>query len=226
LYSNATFEARTPSVPDAAPSMPASAPPLSGPSGHSGPSGAVPLAAAVSIPAFAGLADLIDDAWLVLSADGGLIGANRAARRLLQAGDTLTIDRGRVVPADPRVRATWRLALDEARAGRRRLLWSRDAEARAVSLQPGGPGAPVLVRIGEDATGRLRRLWAYAQAIGLSAQETRVLEALSDGESPAGVARRHEVGIATVRTQIRGLVTKARVRGMRELLAHMARVVG
>ncbi|RPH43140.1 MAG: hypothetical protein EHM87_14630 [Burkholderiales bacterium] len=178
------------------------------------------------VPSFPGLSDLIDDAWLVLSADGGLLGANRAARGLLQLGDTLVVDRGRVVPADPVLRMTWRAALDEARVGRRRLLWSREAGARALSLQPGGPGAPVLVRVGDDATARLRRLWAYAHAIELSAQETRVLEALVDGESPAGIARRHEVGIATVRTQIRGVVTKARVGGMRELLAHVARVVG
>lgn len=172
------------------------------------------------------LSDLIDEAWLVLSAESMLLGANRAARLLLQAGDTLIIERGRVVPVDLRLRVTWRAAVDEARIGRRQLLWSRETDARALSLQPGGPSAPVLVRVGEDATGRLRRLWAYAQAIALSAQETRVLEALVDGESPAGVARRHAVGIATVRTQIRGVVTKARVRGMRELLAHMARVVG
>jgi DNA-binding NarL/FixJ family response regulator len=212
MFSTAFSELPAPSLPNAAPSArvsPDQPPP-------------VPADAAV---AGQDLADLIDDPWFALSADGALLGANRAARRMLQAGDTLVLERGRVVPADLRLRVTWHTALDEARAGRRRLLWSREADARSLSLQPGGVNAPVLLRVGDDATGRLRRLWAYAQANALSAQETRVLEALADGESPAGVARRHQVGVCTVRTQIRGIVTKTRVRGMRELLAHMARVV-
>jgi len=202
-----------------APSLPGTAP-----SARVSPNPPPPIPAHAAV-AGTELADLIDDPWLALSGDGALLGANRAARLLLQAGDTLVLERGRIVPADLRLRVSWRAALDEARAGRRRLLWSREAEARSLLLQPGGANAPVLLRVGDDSTGRLRRLWAYAQANALSAQETRVLEALADGESPAGVARRHLVGISTVRTQIRGIVTKARVGGMRELLAHMARVV-
>jgi DNA-binding CsgD family transcriptional regulator len=212
MFNSASSELQTLALPETAPAARVSPNQLS----------PIPAPAAV---AGQDLADLIDDPWLALSADGALLGANRAALRLLQAGDTLVLERGRVVPADLQLRVTWRVALDEARAGRRRLLWSSEADARSLSLQPGGANAPVLLRVGGDATGRLRQLWAYAQANALSAQETRVLEALADGESPAGVARRHQVGISTVRTQIRGIVTKTRVGGMRELLAHMARVV-
>ena len=212
MFTSASPELHAPSLPGTAPSARVSPNPPSPIPGHAAVAGQ-------------DLADLIDDPWLALSADGALLGANRAARLLLQAGDTLMLERGRVVPADLRLRVTWRAALDEARAGRRRRLWSREADARSLLLQPGGVNAPVLLRVGSDTTGRLRRLWAFAQATGLSAQETRVLEALADGESPAGVARRHQVEISTVRTQIRGIVTKTRVRGMRELLAHMARVV-
>jgi DNA-binding CsgD family transcriptional regulator len=212
MFTPASSALHAPSVPGTAPSARVSP----------NPSSPIPAHAAVAAPE---LADLIDDPWLALSVDGALLGANRAARLLLQAGDTLMLERGRVVPADLRLRVSWRAALGEARAGRRRLLWSREADARSLLLQPGLANAPVLLRVGDDSTGRLRRLWAYAQANALSAQETRVLEALADGESPAGVARRHQVGISTVRTQIRGIVTKTRVGGMRELLAHMARVV-
>lgn len=217
MFSSASSELHTPSLPDTAHAV------LASPN-QAAPNQPEPIFAHAAV-AGPELADLIDDPWLALSADGALLGANRAARRLLQVGDTLMLERGRVMPVDLRLRVTWRAALDEARAGRRRLLLSREAAARSLSLQPGGANAPVLLRVGDDSTGRLRRLWAYAQANALSAQETRVLEALADGESPVGVARRHQVRVSTVRTQIRGIVTKARVGGMRELLAHMARVV-
>jgi DNA-binding NarL/FixJ family response regulator len=79
--------------------------------------------------------------------------------------------------------------------------------------------------LGDDPNGRLRRLWAYAHATGLSAQETRVLEALVEGEDPATIAGRHQVAMATVRSQIRGVLAKAGVNGMRELLAQVMRVL-
>ena len=171
------------------------------------------------------IAELVDEPWLALGHDAELLGANRAARRLLDGGEPLVLDRGRVVPSDPRVRAMWRASLAEVRAGRRRLLWSREPDARSILLQPGEGSTPVIARVGDDPIGRLRRLWAYAHAIGLSAQETRVLEGLVAGDGPAEIAARHEVAIATVRTQIRGVLTKARVGGMRELLAQVVRLV-
>lgn len=170
------------------------------------------------------MAELVDEPWLGLDGDGGLVVANRAGRRLLETADLLRAERGRVVPVDPIVAGGWRDALAEVRAGRRRLLWSGDTEARSIAMQPGGEAVAVILRVGDDAIGRLRRLWAFAHAIGLSAQETRVLEGLVEGLGPAEVADRHEVAIATVRTQVRGVLAKARVGGMRELLALVARV--
>jgi DNA-binding CsgD family transcriptional regulator len=171
------------------------------------------------------LAEFVDEPWLGLAADGLLLGANRAARRLLEANEVLRVERGgRVAPVDATLAAGWRDALAEVRAGRRRLLWGSAPDARAIVMQPGGDAMPVVVRVGDDSIGRLRRLWAFAHSVGLSAQETRVLEGLVAGLGPADIAKRHEVAIATVRTQVRGVLSKTQVRGMRELLALVARV--
>ncbi|MFM1991958.1 MAG: hypothetical protein RJA99_4915 [Pseudomonadota bacterium] len=170
------------------------------------------------------VAESIDEPWLGLDPEGRLLAANRVARRLLEAADLLWIERGRVVPADIRLQPAWREALAEVRAGRRRMLWSGDPAVRSILMQPGAEAVPVILRVGHDAIGRLRRLWAFAHAIGLSAQETRVLEGLVAGDGPAEIAERHEVAIATVRTQVRGVLGKAQVGGMRELLALVARL--
>lgn len=169
------------------------------------------------------LADLIDEPVLGLSADGALVAANRAAWVLIDRGDTLVLHEGRPVPADGVLHARWRASLDEVVRGRRRLLRG-EGSARAIVLQPGAGTAPIVARVCGDPMRRLRMVAAYAHSIGLTAQETRVLEAIVDGLAPAAIAARRRVSIATVRTQLRGVIVKAGVRGMRELLAEVARI--
>jgi DNA-binding CsgD family transcriptional regulator len=172
----------------------------------------------------AALADLIDEPLLGLGQDGALLAANRAAWRLLDRGDTLALVDGRPMPADAVLRGRWPAALAEAARGRRALLWARGEFARPIVLQPGAPSTPVVLRVGRDAFGRLRMVGAYAQSIGLTAQETRVLEAIVDGDAPSAIAARHRVSIATVRTQVRSVIAKAGVRGMRELVVAVVRL--
>ena len=172
-----------------------------------------------------GLLALCDAPLLGLDGDGALVVANRAGWRLLERADTLAVRDGRPMPADPALAARWRDALHDAMSGRRRMLCSKRPEARPILVRPcpgAGTGAGpvagvvrVVVRLGRDEAGRLDALRSYADSIGLTGQETRVLEALVDGETPSGIALRHRVSIATVRTQIRMTVQKAGVRGAR-----------
>lgn len=180
---------------------------------------------AVATRTASALIDLIEEPLFGLSADGALLVANRAAWRVLDQADTLVLHGGRPVPVDEEMQVGWRAALADAHAGRRRLLWLRGrADARSVLLQPGAAGvAAVLVRLGRDAAGRSRLVAAYAATVGLTLQETRVLEAIVEGHSPDAVAQRHRVSIATVRTQIRNMTVKAGVTGMRELIADVLR---
>lgn len=174
------------------------------------------------------LADLSEDPLLGLSADGVPLVANAAAIRMMERGDTFALRDGRLVPLDPAIAAVWRTALLDAHAGQRRLLWGRGSPSgRSVLLRPGPPEvAPVVARAGRDADGLRATIDAYGAAIGLTPQETRVVEALLRGDSPGQIARRHRVSIATVRTQIRNATLKAGVAGMRELVADVLRTAG
>jgi DNA-binding CsgD family transcriptional regulator len=170
---------------------------------------------------------LCDAALLGLDAEGALLMANGAGWRVLERADTLAVRDGRPLPADPALAGPWRGALQAALNGRRRLLCSTRPQARAILVRPapGGQGMRILVRLGPDETGRREALRAYAESVGLTGQETRVLEGLIDGQPPAVIAARHRVSLATIRTQIRMTVDKAGVHGVRGLLARVACVL-
>lgn len=170
---------------------------------------------------------LCDAPLLGLDAEGALVLANGAGWRVLERADTLAVRDGRPLPADPALAGRWRGALQEALRGRRRLLCSARPQARAILVRPGlgERGVRVIVRLGPDETARLEALRAYAEAIGLTGQETRVLEGLVDGHPPTVIAARHRVSLATIRTQIRMTVDKAGVKGVRGLLARIACVL-
>jgi len=168
---------------------------------------------------------LCDAPLLGLDAEGALVVANGAGLRVLERADTLAVRDGRPLPADPALAGRWRGALQDALGGRRRLLCSVATQARAILVRPGiGDGiARVVVRLGPDEAARREALRSYADAIGLTGQETRVLEGLADGHAPTVIAARHRVSIATVRTQIRTTTDKAGASGVRDLLAQVAR---
>lgn len=165
------------------------------------------------------------DAPLIgLDADGALVVANRPGWRVLERSDTLAVRDGRPLPADPERVMRWRGALQDALVGRWRLLCPKRPEARTILVRPGRDDSAIriLVRLGPDEAARRAVLRAYADAIGLTGQETRVLECLVDGDPPAVIAARHRVSLTTIRTQVRMTVDKAGVRGARGLLARLA----
>lgn len=169
--------------------------------------------------------DLLDEPVLGLTADGALLLANGPARRLLDRGDTLMQRAGHPVPVDDTLRSRWRAVLHDVLAGRRRMLCSARPDGRPILLRPGAGDVRVIVRIGRDPTARIQAVRCYAESIGLTGQETRILEALVDGQSPAAIACRHGVSLSTVRTQIRATIDKAGARGTRGLIATVARVL-
>jgi DNA-binding CsgD family transcriptional regulator len=68
---------------------------------------------------------------------------------------------------------------------------------------------------------RLSVQW-FARTHALTPTETRVLEALCEGDDPREVAARHAVGMATVRSQIRSIRLKTGAESIRELVRRVA----
>lgn len=62
----------------------------------------------------------------------------------------------------------------------------------------------------------------YARCHGLTAAETRVLEALTGGARPGEIAKKLGVGIATVRTQIGNIRLKTGAQSIRALVWQLA----
>jgi DNA-binding CsgD family transcriptional regulator/PAS domain-containing protein len=169
--------------------------------------------------------DRISHGVALVTRRGGVLFANRAARRLFETGDGITIDAGELRAADPRGRSTLRAAirsaasiLEGASAGGRRLLLDRPSGRRPyivlvtpviqrlLEFTPEAPAVMVFLtdpdRFVPPTLERLRTFF------GLTVAEARVALALLDGETAAGIAARLAVSVSTVRTHLRQLFKK------------------
>ncbi len=181
--------------------------------------------------ALARMADALAWPMLLLHADGRLLHANAAAQRLLRDSCLLVAEaQGMVGPADGRHRAAFVRALADAAQGRRRVLhWQGQGDGTVVALtplpdEPGEPlRRPVLVLLAGSGVVQVDAA-PFAQAHGLSAAETRVLQCIAQGEGAVGTAARLGVGVATVRTQLAAIRRKAGVAGMAQLRGALAQV--
>ncbi|MEW9623594.1 helix-turn-helix transcriptional regulator [Rhodanobacter geophilus] len=91
---------------------------------------------------------------------------------------------------------------------------------REAMLPAGNASVLVLVRAQVEAQATGSRL--YQQAFGLTAAEARLADALAQGHSPQDHADRARVSIATVRTQIRALLSKTGAVNLRALVVLLA----
>jgi DNA-binding CsgD family transcriptional regulator len=179
------------------------------------------------------LAAMVDevDYGLMLLVDGRVGSLNRAARAALAAPDcALRLESGqlRAVDAfeDSVLQATLRSV---ARSGRRDWVILRATGTTTVAAlipHPGGPlqpqGVPVTLVLGRQAhCARLTLDW-YCRRHGLSPAESRVLEEVLAGLEPSAIARKHQVAMSTVRTQIAAITEKTGQRGIRQLLLALA----
>ncbi|MEZ5660023.1 MAG: helix-turn-helix transcriptional regulator [Burkholderiaceae bacterium] len=123
-------------------------------------------------------------------------------------------------------RELWAHALRHS-AQRRALIWVDGLRANLMPLHI--PGADdthdetrlraVFVTCDEHAVGMLRDLSATLQ---LTPAEREVLKRLMVGDSPGAIAEARHVKLSTVRSQVRGILTKAGVGSIRELITMLA----
>jgi len=172
--------------------------------------------------------DEIDYGMVLLADNGAVLHINHAARAEFDDNHPLQLLGGRLQVRQLDDVARFHDALASTRRGLRKLIALGEGGQRVgISLVPmgdfGSEGgrATLLLLSKRTVCERLTVQW-FARTHALTPTETRVLEALCEGDQPREVAARHGVGIATVRSQIRSIRTKTSADSIRELVRRVA----
>ena len=170
------------------------------------------------------LLDELDYGVILASDQGRVAYLNRAARGLLDEGGIVAANDRQLRAARPADQHDLADALCGAERGLRRLVTLGEPGDRvAVALIPlrTAPPFTVLIFGRRRLCERLSLQW-FARAHGLTPAESTVLELLSEGRDPREVARVNEVGMATVRTQVKEIRGKTGANSIRSLLHQLA----
>lgn len=169
------------------------------------------------------LIDEIDYGLVIVDVDAGIRCINHAARAAMAADHPLSVEGDRLVAAD----AVDARRLHDAfvcatgRHWRRLLAIGRGDNATTVAIVPirGADGSPlVLAMLAKPRVCERLSVEGFALAHQLTPSETRVLNALCQGDAPATIAAESRVAISTVRTQIGSLRSKTGAASIRDLL--------
>jgi DNA-binding CsgD family transcriptional regulator len=171
-----------------------------------------------------------------------IVHANRAARTLFSAGDSVRSERGVLRAASPE--AAQRLDAAIARVAQPRV---RTGEAGDVAFIPFADGRPAFAHVLPIRSGAVRRriepraaamvfitpsgeaaglpLDAWAAAFGLTAAELRVLELMVEGHTVNGAAATLNVAVTTARTHLARLMQKTGTRRQADLIRLAAQLM-
>ncbi len=173
--------------------------------------------------------DEIDYGILLVDAQARVLHTNHAARQELDASHPLQLRDGTVHALVERDTQPLRAALAGA-AGRglRCLLELGDGSQRVrvtvVPLPASGQAATTMLMLGRRQVCERLSVQAYARSQGLTAAETRVLEALCADTPPTRIAAQQGVALCTVRAQIGSIRTKTGAPSIRDLVGRIARL--
>ncbi len=176
----------------------------------------------------AGMLDEVDYGMLMVDALGQVTYRNHAAGMQLDAEHPLQVGPQGIRSLRPQDQAPLLDALAAARRGLRKLLQLGEGEQRvSVAVVPlaaaraGGPTATLLL-LGKRRVCQQLSVLGFARLAGMTAAETRVLEALCAGVEPTEIARRRQVEMSTVRTQINRIREKCGAASIREVVQQVA----
>jgi DNA-binding CsgD family transcriptional regulator len=176
----------------------------------------------------AGMLDEVDYGMLMVDAQGQVVYRNHAAGLQLDAEHPLQVGPHGIRSLRPQDHAPLLEALAAARRGLRKLLQLGEAEQRVsvavVPLAAGGPAgrAATLLLLGKRRVCQQLSVLGFARLAGMTAAETRVLEALCAGIDPTDIAKRRAVKMSTVRTQINRIREKCGAASIREVVQQVA----
>jgi len=174
---------------------------------------------------------LVASPVLIVDGGGRLQFANRAAEALLNAGDGLRLNRGKVTPSSreqvalfAETLANLARGLDGGRAPAHDLAIQRPTSDRPLLLRfamlpRGERGDEPRIAIFVDlAAGVARSIDRLHQALRLTKAEARLLEGLVAGESLAALSEKHKVSINTLRVHLSRLFQKTGTHRQAELV--------
>ena len=168
----------------------------------------------------------IDVGLVMTGPDGGVLHANRAARRHCEAPSPLVLSGGMLRTADTTDQHTLVHALLLVRQGRRSMMsfrrsgWTHTVGVVPVADRATGQRA-ALFMLGDQPQRAALNLQFLCQTHQLTFAESAVLSALAQGLTPTQVAQRGGVTVATVRSQITAIREKTHTAS----LAHLQRLV-
>ena len=184
----------------------------------------------------ASVLDEVDYGLLMLSADGGVVHANHAARAELASMTSLRLDGKRLISRT----AAEQRQLDQALAA------ARDHGLRTlltIATTGGGPdrvglsivplpvaaaqphaGHAVLILFERSRIAETLSVDAHAREHGLTLREQQVLGALCDGLRAKEIALRLEIGEATVRTHVNNLKAKTGCASIVDIVKQVSRL--
>lgn len=177
------------------------------------------------------LALLVDElayGVLVVSAQGQIFHANRAARRELELGGIMTNKLGELEVLSPADGKAFQAALGEALIGKRSLI-KLSAHNRKVTMaviplkhQTGVLCERVALFLSRADVCDSGLLSCFAHNYGLTPTEQQVLVFLYRCLSTPEIALQMKIAVSTVRTHVRNLCAKTNSCGVRELICRVA----
>ena len=174
--------------------------------------------------ALVAMLDAIDYGALVLDAQARVQFSNRAAQHALrQPAGPLLQPQQQLLTRNPARQAELVDACHDAALRHLRTLLLLDPRApdASVAVLP-GPTGMALMLLARSGLCEPLSSQGYAQRHGLTLAESAVLSALSEGQEPAQIARRHGVALSTVRSQIQAIRQKTGTRRIQDLVSRVA----
>lgn len=174
--------------------------------------------------------DAVDIGLMLVTRDGRMRMANRAALRHCGAGRPCRLVDGVVRPSESTEEAAFRRALADAALGRRSLLTLGTRQAltpvafvpAARGREPESPDA--LLVFGKHEVCAPLSVHFFAREHGVTSAESAVLSALCNGASPRQIASDRGIALSTVRTQIQNIRQKTGARNIGDLLRVASRL--
>ncbi len=157
--------------------------------------------------------DRLQTPTLVLDAEGRLLHANAQGETLLRSRSGLALSAGRVVAADPSLGFRWRLLVQQAaRATGGAMLFERAGRTPLTALvaplrRSSQASATVLVML-RDPEQQSPAPSILHELFDLTATEATVAAAIAEGLQLTQIAQRLGIGIGTVRSHLRQILTK------------------